>query len=401
MLDTAVVLRRQSLAVAGFCAVADVGVLVVLCPGLWSAPVGWVAVALTVLVDLALAAPARLSGVVAVGHAVLQVVGPALLSGVGPYRGSNEAGLLVAGYRVGAWSGRWESTVAMAALAAGVVGGRLLQPGRYLLTDWRMIALDVLASALLPWLVGRNTTTRRGHLAELEQRESRRRAEERAAISRAVAEERTAIARDLHDVISHHVSAIGVHAGAARLALSDSTVPVNAGPVVPESTVRRSLSAVETASRSAMVDLRRLLDLLQRGDDGAVRQPGLDDLDDLVAGIRAAGLSTRVVTAGPIGDVPPSVDVALYRVVQEALTNALRHGGGSAEVVVRRRPGDVVLTVTNDTADGQAPTGGGRRGLAGIRQRAALFGGEVDCGPTPDGLRWTVRVTVPLENRES
>ncbi|EWC60037.1 putative two-component system sensor kinase [Actinokineospora spheciospongiae] len=478
MWDTAAALRRESLVVAVLCAVTDASTILLLCPAAGHSGWGPLALGLTVLADLALATPARFSGVVAAAHAALQVAGPAMLAGLGRYQGANETGLLVAGYRAGAWLGIREAVVVLAVLLVGALVGRVGFPPSEVGGDWRLVALHTLTTVVLPWLVGRNTTARRGHQAEVEQRETSRRIEERAAVRRAVAEERTAIARDLHDVISHHVSAIGVHAGAARLALG--------GPPGP---VGRSLSAVETASRSAMADLRRMLDLLHHG-DAATRQPGLDDLDDLVRVTRAAGLPTRLTTTGVAVDLPPSVDVALHRVAQEALTNALRHGGGEgAEVTLTRTDTEVVLTIANDLPPDAAPPGrrpapapptrtgratragrataeldhpdaapahggradlaqvgsaaadpacpdradtasahGGRgvaatpahggtaapparahrtpdepddvqvhRGLPGIRQRAALFGASVTCGP--DGDRWVVRVTVPLEAR--
>ncbi|OLR92644.1 sensor histidine kinase [Actinokineospora bangkokensis] len=387
MWDTAAGLRGQELVVAVLCAVADVVILLVLCPRATSSAAGYLVVLLILAADLALATPARFCGPVAAGHAALQVVGPVLLTGVGGYPGANETGLLVAGYRAGAWLGLREAGVVLGVLLVCALLGRALFPPSPLAGDWRLVTAHTLTTVLLPWLVGRTTTARRGLLAELERREADRQQEAQDAVRRAVAEERTAIARDLHDVISHHVSAIGVHAGAARLSLAGA--PDRVGP---------SLSAVETASRSAMVDLRRLLDLLHHG-DGAARQPGLDDLDELVRGTRAAGLPTTLTTAGPDVALPPSVDVALYRIAQEALTNALRHGGGrGAAVALARTPADVVLTVDNDLPAAPGATRGPtRRGLSGIRRRAALFGAEVTCGP--DGGRWVVRVRVPLEAR--
>ncbi|GLW89270.1 two-component sensor histidine kinase [Actinokineospora globicatena] len=379
--DTAVVLRRQALVVALLCVCADVGVLLVVCPWALSVWVGWVALGLAVVVDAALATPARWSGAVALAHALVHGIGPFLLAQ--PYSNINEVGLLVAGYRAGAWLGTAEAFAALAVLGAGLMAERFAYSG-----NWWLTILNVLASALLPWLVGRNTTARRGHLADLERREATRQAEEREVVRAAVTRERTAIARDLHDVISHHVSAINVHAGAARLALRDR----------PEDRLRDSLTAVETASRSAMASLRTLLDLLHHGDDSAT-QPGLDDLDDLVDLIRSAGLPTRLVTAGPAVAVPRSVDIALYRIVQEALTNALRHGGRRKAVVeLTRTATSLRLTVTNDLGAGRPPDVG-HRGLAGIRHRAALIGAIVECGPS--GPQWMVRVDVPLVLGES
>jgi signal transduction histidine kinase len=389
-------LARQSLLVAAVCAVADVGQFLLLAHARGHGWQVWVLLTATVLADAALAAQPRWSGVAAVAHAVLLAVGPVLTTGMGRPRSADNAGLLIAGYRAGAWLRTGQGAMALGALVAGIVLCRRLYGDRAV-EDWRLDAIAVVTTGLLPWLVGRYTTARRGYLAESERELERRRRDEEEAVRRAVAEERSAIARDLHDVISHHVSAIGVHAGAARLTYQASG----------NGAVLRSLSTVESASRSAMADLRRLLDLLH-GDESTSgrRQPGLSNLDELLAGVQSAGLPTRLTTSGAPGALPESLDIALYRIAQEALTNALRHGdGGTVDVELAYRPAEVTLSVTNDI-DGlpgdERPTGGRpwqgrRRGLAGIRQRTALFGGRVSYGPVPEAKRWRVQVTFPLE----
>jgi signal transduction histidine kinase len=150
-----------------------------------------------------------------------------------------------------------------------------------------------------------------------------------------------------------------------------------------------------------MVDLRRLLDLLHgQGAGAAGRQPGLDNLDELLDGVRAAGLAATVSTFGEARSLPSSLDVALYRIAQEALTNALRHGdGGLVELELDFQPSNVSLSVTNGFDSG-APDGDAEfqhRGLDGIRQRVTLFGGQVTYGPLPDVGRWRVRVSFPLD----
>ncbi|MEU7000081.1 histidine kinase [Nonomuraea sp. NPDC046570] len=222
---------------------------------------------------------------------------------------------------------------------------------------------------------------RRRYIDELEQHAERLRRDEQAAVQRAVLRERTALARDLHDVISHHVSTIGMHAGAARMSLAD-----------PAPAVHRSLSAVESSSRAAMVDLRRLLDVLHGGGPGAAhRQPGLDNIDDLLDGVRAAGLPVRLAAQGRRRELSGSVDMAVYRAVQEALTNAVRHGDGAgADVELRYRDDGVGVVVTNgmDAAPLRFGARGAGRGLAGLRQRVALFGGTVRYGPERGGRTW-------------
>lgn len=249
-----------------------------------------------------------------------------------------------------------------------------------------------MANAVLPWLVGRYTTARRAYIAELEQRSERERRERQQALTEAIAEERSSIAHDLHDVISHHVSAIGVHAGVARLKAGASPDAVD---------VTDSLTAVETSSRAAMLDLRRLLDFLHGnapGPTGGDRQPGLDDLAALLDSVRAAGLQARVTVHGVPPELPESLDIAVYRVVQEMLTNALRHGGGrTAEVELDYGAPALTVTTTNPLpAETRARPDSPHRGLQGIRSRAALFDGTTGYGPTPDGGAWITTVTFPL-----
>ncbi|WP_153028693.1 sensor histidine kinase [Amycolatopsis sp. YIM 10] len=384
MRDITGALARQAWLIAVVCMVSDAGVAVLIGPPLtsWRA---WAVLLATIAADLALAGPARLSGLVALGHAVLYPLTPLLLNDLPGAEASNTAGMLIAGYRAGAWLSTLPAVASLLALLVGSIIGELVErnlAGR----DWRLLSAILLANTLLPWLVGRYTTERRARIAELERREE-------AAVRRAVAEERSSVARDLHDVISHHVSAIGMHAGAARLGLTD-------GLDSPDSPVHRSLSAVETSSRAAMADLRRMLDLLH-GEQAAVRQPGVGNLEELLEGTRAAGLPARLRTQGVPGELPGSVDVAVYRVAQEGLTNALRHGaGGPVDVKLCYRTEEITLSVTNPIAPGHPSTTGEgtRRGLAGLRQRVALFGGEFSSGPTDDGRNWLISATFPLEN---
>lgn len=283
MLDISGSLRRQSLLVALVCVVCD-GALFALRGPLdaagWQA---WVVLLGGIAVNAALAGPARYSGWVALAHAVLFAGGPLLLGHLPAAEIGNNSGILIAGYRAGAWLRPKPSVLALFALLTGVLIG-CLETGKGG-WDWRLIAINVGVDALLPWLVGRYTTARRAYIADLQREADERRQHEEEAVRRAVTEERTTIARDLHDVISHHVSAIGVHAGAARLGLPDGDSPV-----------RKSLGAVESASRSAMADLRRMLDLLHA--ETNAEQPGLDNLDELVETVRTAGLPTRLTLRG-------------------------------------------------------------------------------------------------------
>jgi signal transduction histidine kinase len=391
--DLSSALARQSLLVAAVCLLADVAAFLTVEPVSQFRAVDWAVLAAVVLVDAALALPARYSGWVALAHAVVKVAAAGLLGGSTLGSQASDAGFLIAGYRAGAWLRGGVATAALAVLALGIGGSYLLPQGR----DGGSLLVEVMKNALLPWLVGRYTTARGAYIAELEQRAENQRRDAHAAVEQAVAAERSTIARDLHDVISHHVSAIGVHAGAARLGLSAATSPG----------ISDSLAAVETSSRSAMVDLRRLLDLLHGDPSDVSRQPGLDNIEELLDGVRRAGLPTRLSTHGPVRPLPGSLDVALYRITQEMLTNALRHGDGSAvEVGLRYHEASVSLTARNGISPAVPTPPSSRhqaserrdsgRGLAGIRKRAALFEGTIEYGPDPAGRMWETTATFPL-----
>ncbi|WP_328605089.1 histidine kinase [Amycolatopsis sp. NBC_00345] len=392
MRDISGSLARQSLLVAVVCLVCDASLFVLRGPLGEAGWRGWAVLVAGVGVDLALAGAARHSGWVALAHAIVFLSGPLLLCPCTGYVIGNNSGLLIAGYRAGAWLRTGPAVLALAATVAGIGGSEWIGGGRGAAAPLILISMGV--TGLLPWLVGRYTTARRAYIADLERATEQRQRHEAEAVRRAVLEERETIARDLHDVISHHVSAIGVHAGAARLSLpakSTETLPAEG-----DAAVRQSLGAVESASRSAMADLRRLLDLLHARDDEA-GQPGLDNLDELLGTVREAGLPAHLTVHGDVREIPGSLDVALYRIAQEALTNALRHGTGPVEIELDRRRTEIVLTVTNKVSSARPDGEGAHRGLAGIRQRVTLFGGKVEYGQLPEGPRWRVRASFPLE----
>lgn len=380
-------LNRQALLVAAACLLVDTVTFWLATPDMASPALRSAVVAAITVADAALATAPRLSGAVAALQTVVTVACAAAL----PARVaiSNDAGVLVAAYRAGAWLERRSATVSLGFLAVGVTAGRLVcEPP---VARWDFLVLAVMKNALLPWLVGRYTTARRGYIAELEQRSERERREARQAMAEAIAEERIVIARDLHDVIAHHVSAIGMHAGAARLAMTASTAP-------PEST--RSLAAVETSSRAAMLDLRRMLDFLHgRAGEGA-RQPGLANLEELLDTVGSAGLKVHLTTRNIPPALPESLDLAMYRVVQEMLTNALRHGDGCRVDIELHCDGAWLTAIATNPirpagSDGRPASA--RRGLQGIRSRTAMFHGSTDYGPTADGTTWITTAGFPLD----
>ncbi|MFF2556126.1 sensor histidine kinase [Nocardia sp. NPDC058058] len=383
-MDVSRSLARQSLLVAVVAAVVDSMQLVV-CGAFGAAPgmAALLAVGI-VIADLALAAPPSTAAYAALAQVLVKLGIGAFVQHYALHARIPDVGFLVAGYRAGAWLTGATSYLTVAMLAGGAALAHILVGGNDS-RDWKLLIVTIVAG-YVPWLVGRNTVARGAYIAELEQRERLREQEQRAALDRALSEERAAIARDLHDVISHHVSAIGIHAGVARIALSRTD---SAGAT-------KSLTAVESSSRSAMVDLRRQLDLLHGQDDDGQRQPGLADIEDLLERVRSAGLEVRVEISGEPPVLPGSLDVMLYRVVQEMLTNALRHGRAPARLEIGYRPTRVEIRETNPIASVPQVSEGVRRGLDGIRRRVELFGGTVQSGPDRTGSRWDIVVSVPI-----
>jgi signal transduction histidine kinase len=218
-------------------------------------------------------------------------------------------------------------------------------------------------------------------------------AEHEAATRRAIDLERARIASELHDVVTHNVSVMMVQAGAARKVLGS---PRENAAALAEN----ALLAVEASGRAAMGDLRNLLSLLAPAGGSADAplgpQPGLADIGALVERVSSAGLPVKLHSSLPPGGLPPGLDLAVYRVVQEGLTNVLRHAGGAPTVVrISGRLEQLVITVSDDgtgTTGGDAEPG---RGLLGLRERVALYGGAVDAGPRPGG-GWRLRATIPL-----
>jgi signal transduction histidine kinase len=372
-------LKHQSWVVAATCMVADGGFVLLNRCAPWQTAV---VLAMTLAVNALLAGPARSAGWVAAVQAAVPLI---VLVTIGDRIHANEAGMLIAGYRAGAWLRGVEAWSSLAVVAASAFVCPYAMG-----TDVVRSLLVVAKIAVLPWLVGRYTTARRAYLAELEKRSAMEHANAQAAVTKAITEERSAIARDLHDVIVHHVSAIGLHAGAARLSLPNG-----------DTKLAGSLRSVETSSRAAMVDLRHLLDLLHGDNSEGARQPGLDNLDELFDGVRAAGTPARLEVRGPRRDVPDSLDITVYRIIQEMLTNALRHGDASGvTVTLRYEPDSLTISAANGKGSGNGHNGrnnSARRGLAGIRNRAGMFAGTTQSGLEPDGHTWRTAVTFPLE----
>jgi len=241
------------------------------------------------------------------------------------------------------------------------------------------------AVGLLAWLIVLATTAEivrnRREMARAREEEARRR----------TSEERLRIARELHDVLAHDISLINVQAGVALHLLEER----------PEQ-ARTALTAIKAASKDALGELRSVLEVLRQNDEGAPRAPtvGLDHLDRLVSGAAAAGIDVRVVTEGTVRVLPAGIDLAAFRIVQEALTNVTRHAG-PATATVSLDYGESELTVqVEDDGRGVATSNGSGAGsgIAGMRERVNALGGRLEAGPLP-GRGFRVRASFPLGPR--
>jgi signal transduction histidine kinase len=202
----------------------------------------------------------------------------------------------------------------------------------------------------------------------------------------AVIAERARIARELHDVIAHHVSMMVVQAGAERRMLDAGN----------EST-REVLTTIERVGRGALTEMRRLVGMLRGTDEDALApQPGIGDLATLVAQMRSAGLDVDLQTEGDSREIPVGIALSAYRIVQEGLTNALKHAG-NARTTVRVRYGvdSLELEIVDDGDPGSVEVDRSGHGLVGMRERVALYGGTLDAGPRPAG-GFAVRVLLPI-----
>ena len=289
---------------------------------------------------------------------------------------------LVAIYSVAAWGSR---RIAVAGLVIAVVGGVIvsvedpqMRTGEQL--GWGFFFYVIWIAA---WIAGLAVKAQRGariaeqHAAAAEHRHTE-----------TVAAERARIARELHDVIAHNVSVMILQAVAAQGVL-------DAQP----DRVRDPLSRIEESGREALDELRRLVGVMR--DIDGVRdlepQPGLADLDALADTVRSAGMPVELETEGLEATLPRALDLSAYRIVQEALTNTLKHAGSAtAKVTVRRSAHALEIEVVDDGSGRVAPTNGGGHGLVGMRERAALYNGSVETGARPGG-GFRVHAVLPLE----
>jgi signal transduction histidine kinase len=299
-------------------------------------------------------------------------------------------GLLVGGYTVGAYLPRRRAAACLVVLVPAMAFASWRSTGN----PWDDLVFAVLLVGSC-WVAGRVVWSRSRLVEQLAgQSEELRRTRDAAARALA-AEQRERIARDVHDVVAHSVSLMVVQAEAGEARLPEGAPSAE------------NLRAIQRVGRSTLTELRGLLATLGEDMDTASEgartpAPRVRDADLLVAELEQAGLKVDLLVAGPVDALPAGVDLAAYRILQEALTNALRHGQGPVRARVEVDGSAVVVDVLDggDCGDGgdgpERGVDGAGRGLVGMRERARLFGGDVDCGPTPDGFRVRARLPVPV-----
>ncbi|MZE80101.1 sensor histidine kinase [Streptomyces xinghaiensis] len=269
---------------------------------------------------------------------------------------------------------------------AALLGGVWIYAGAVSHTDsWPSVVGQALVYPAVLWRFG--VVARRS--AELT-RQLRREQADRAR--REVAEERGRIARELHDVVAHHMSVISVQTGLARFVFDTD-----------RRTARAALDTIDATGKEALDELRRMLMVLRAADDGApsAPMPGLARLEEMAERIRAGGVPVAVTVEGTPRPLAPGVELCAYRVVQEALTNVVKHAPGArAEVRLTYEPHQVTVSVADD-GEGVIPDrvrSGGGHGLLGMRERAKLYGGQISIGPREQG-GFAVRLTLPTSAR--
>ena len=297
-------------------------------------------------------------------------------------------------YTLAAYSTRRNSVIGLGICLIGsaveVLGLSIPSPGP---TPWHLRAAAYFVFAgpcLIAWVLGDSTRYRRAYYANLEERAARLERERDAHAQIAAAAERARIARELHDVVAHNVSVMVVQADGAAYALG--TDPAR---------TRQALTAISATGRQALTEMRALLGVLRRGDDGGLAVlaplPGLGQLDELLEQTRAAGLPVTCSIEGTVRPLAAGTALTAYRIIQESLTNVRKHAGGMAcaNVVLRYTEDAIELSVADNGAGAAAACDGAGHGLTGMTERAAMYGGAVQAGPRPGG-GFEVTATLPI-----
>ena len=361
-----------------------------------------------VLFIVALSAPVALRRRYPVGAfaAVVVVGGLEVLALPHPF--GSDLAVVVMLYTVAAYRPRRISVAALAVCLAGSLVAILAwAPAGIIhsLFEFAGVAALFAGPAVLAWLLGDSMQWRRGYYRGLEERAARLERERDAQAQIAAAAERARIARELHDVVAHHVSGMVVQADGAAFALETS----------PERT-RLALTEISRAGRQALTEMRGLLGVLRSADDQGAElapQPGVEQLAGLLEQARAAGLPVSFAVEGVPRTLPPGAALAAYRVIQESLTNARKHGGPTvtAAVTLRFCEDQLMIKVTDDGRRRRAHAGaagpvlvgagngdGPGHGLIGMRERVEVYGGTVGAGPFPGGWRVTATLPLPAES---
>jgi signal transduction histidine kinase len=271
------------------------------------------------------------------------------------------------------------------------VGSAVSVPVQTVLFQISVILLNIFLFGAA-WWVGDVFRIRREHELALQERTVQLENERDENARRAVLDERVRIARELHDVVAHHVSVLGIQAGAARRSLKQQ----------PEK-ASEALSSIEESSRLAVRELQQLLGFLRQQNQGdeIAPQPGLKQLDMLIENMREAGLPVVVNIKGEQKDLPPGIDLSAYRIIQEALTNTLKHAGtASAEVTITYQTDSISLEIV-DNGRGTGLTGRNEnqgRGIIGMRERVHLYGGEFQAGKVA-GNGFLIKARLPIGGR--
>ncbi len=246
------------------------------------------------------------------------------------------------------------------------------------------------------WLFGNNVRTHRVHLEEVQKRALAAEAQRETEAARAIEQERTAIARELHDVVAHGLSVMVVQAAAARRVLKN-------GIASADDTARaeKAIAAVEDTGRASLDEMRRLLGVLRPGTDDQTSLaplPGLEDLDQLVDQVESAGLPVAMAIEGEVRSLPPGIELSAYRIVQESLTNAIKHAGpAEARVTLSYDTNGLAVEVADDGRGGAARPGDAHagQGLRGMRERVESIGGTFQAGPKAGG-GYRVKAKLPV-----
>jgi signal transduction histidine kinase len=276
---------------------------------------------------------------------------------------------------------RCESWVVVTAGVVTVIGGVFI---------YGQNPITAILTAAVPVLAGVVVRTRRGSTEQLAVQERRHEGE------RALLEERQRIARELHDVVAHHMSVIAIQAEAGPYKVQD-----------PPKELVESFAEIRASALSGLKELRRVLGVLRSDSPDTAPQPGLDDLEELLESARSAGVTVTAGVSGTARPLPAGVDLSAYRIIQEALSNVMRHAPGAA-VQVKLYYGDaaLVVEVRNDHCppgtgtsgeQDRVPADGGGHGIIGMRERATMLGGHLQAGPTEKG-EFLVTAALPLES---